>query len=195
MCQGLCAQIAGDADRDHSLGTVFDEQDVYVEIADYLKVARRRLWILILVPLLAAGAALAYGLLSPRTYSSTATVLTPSLVGAQYSQFTGPQAIDQFVSAFAASAADPTVVAQTAKETGISAEALTDNVTVEQVGASSNVTLTFSGRARRRRLRSRTRWRRTRSSTSTPPSGRSPACRRRRPVGASRPRTRRSTTT
>lgn len=116
-----------------------------MEIADYLKVARRRLWILILVPVLAAGAALAYGLLSPRTYSSTATVLTPSLVGAQYSQFTGPQAIDQFVSAFAASAADPTVVAQTAKETGISAEALTDNVTVEQVGASSNVTLTFSG--------------------------------------------------
>lgn len=120
-----------------------------MEIADYLRVARRRLWILILVPVLAAGAALAYGLLSPRTYSSTATVLTPSLVGAQYSQFTGPQAIDQFVSAFAASAADPTVIAQTAKETGISAEALTDNVAVEQVGASSNVTLTFSGESQK----------------------------------------------
>ncbi|MGG5258049.1 Wzz/FepE/Etk N-terminal domain-containing protein [Phycicoccus avicenniae] len=116
-----------------------------MEIADYLKVARRRLWILVLVPVLAAGAALTYGLLSPRTYSATATVLTPSLVGAQYSQFTGPQAIDQFVSAFAASAADPTVIAQTATETGASSEDLTDNVSVAQVGASSNVTLTYSG--------------------------------------------------
>jgi len=116
-----------------------------MEIADYLKVARRRWWILVLVPLLAAGAALAYGLLSPKTYSSTATVLTPSLVGTQYSQFTGPQAIAQFVSAFAASAADPTVVARTAKDTGVSTTDLTDQVTVAQVGASSNVKLTYSG--------------------------------------------------
>ena len=116
-----------------------------MEIADYLKVARRRWWILVLVPLLAAGAALAYGLLTPKTYSSTATVLTPSLVGTQYSQFTGPQAISQFVSAFAASAADPTVVAQTAKDTGVSTTNLTDQVSVAQVGASSNVKLTYSG--------------------------------------------------
>ena len=114
-----------------------------MEIADYLKVARRRLWILVLVPVLAAGAALAYGVLSPRTYSATATVLTPSLVGTQYSQFSGPQAISQFVSALAASAADPTVLGETAKETGISAETLTDNVSVSQVGASSNMKLTY----------------------------------------------------
>ena len=116
-----------------------------MEIADYLKVARRRLWVLVLVPVLAGGAALAYGLLSPRTYSATATVLTPSLVGTQYSQFSGPQAISQFVSAFAASAADPTVVAQTAEETGVSVAELTTNVDVAQVGASSNMQLTYRG--------------------------------------------------
>lgn len=119
-----------------------------MEIADYLTVARRRVWILVLVPVLAAAAALAYGLLSPKTYSATATVRTPSLVGTQYSQFSGPQAIAQFVSAFAASAADPTVVAQTARETGVSAAELTGDVTVAQVGASSNVTLTYSGEDR-----------------------------------------------
>ena len=116
-----------------------------MEIADYLKVARRRLWVLVLVPVLAGGAALAYGLLSPRTYSATATVLTPSLVGTQYSQFNGPQANSQFVSAFAASAADPTVVAQTAEETGVSVAELTTNVDVAQVGASSNMQLTYRG--------------------------------------------------
>lgn len=116
-----------------------------MEIADYLKVARQRLWILIVVPVLAAGAALAYGLSSPTTYSATATVLSPSLVGTPYSQFNGPQATAQFVSAFTASAADPTVIAQTAKDTGANGSDLTSNVTIAQVGASSNVTLTYSG--------------------------------------------------
>lgn len=116
-----------------------------MEIADYLKVARRRLWILLLVPVLAAGGALYYGMTKPMTYSATATVRTPGLVGTPYSQFNGPQAIGQFVSAFAASAADPTVVAQTAKQTGVSGANLSDNVTVTQVGASSNVDLTYSG--------------------------------------------------
>lgn len=116
-----------------------------VEIADYLKVARRRLWILLLVPVLAAGAAMAYGKTRPITYSATATVRTPGLVGTAYSQFNGPQAIGQFVSAFAASAADPFVVSQTAKETGVSDALLGSNVSVAQVGASSNVTLTYSG--------------------------------------------------
>lgn len=119
-----------------------------MEIADYLEAARRRLWILVLVPVLAAGAALAYGLMSPKTYSATATVLSPSLVGTPYSQFIGPQANAQFVSAFSASAKDPTVLAQTSRDTGTRGSNLSSNVTVAQVGASSNVMLTYSGEKR-----------------------------------------------
>ena len=116
-----------------------------MEIADYLNVARRRLWILLLIPMLAAGAAFAYGKTRPLSYSATATVRTPGLVGTAYSQFNGPQAVGQFVSAFAASASDPFVISETAKATGVKDTLLQDNVSVAQVGASSNVTLTYSG--------------------------------------------------
>ena len=115
-----------------------------MEIADYLAAARRRRWLLILVPLISVVAAVAYSLLSPARYTAMTTVISPSLVGTPYSQFSGPQSINQFVSSFSASAADPSVIAQTSEETGASRSELKDNVSVAQVGASSNVTLTYT---------------------------------------------------
>jgi uncharacterized protein involved in exopolysaccharide biosynthesis len=115
-----------------------------VEIVDYLSIARRRRWVLILVPLLSLVAALGYVFLKPANYSATATVVSPSLVGTSYSQFSGPQSISQFVSAMSASAIDPAVVSKTSKDTQVSADDLTDGATIGQVGASSNVTVTFS---------------------------------------------------
>lgn len=116
-----------------------------MEIADYLAAARRRRWLLILVPVISVLAAVAYSLLTPTTYTAKATVISSSLVGAPYSQYIGPQSIAQFVSAFDASTADPAVIGKTSEETGASRSDLMENVTVEQVGASSNVDLTYAG--------------------------------------------------
>lgn len=115
-----------------------------MEIADFLAAARRQRWLLILVPVLSSIAAVAYSVLSPATYTAQATVISPSLVGTPFSQFSGPQSIDQFVSTFYASTAAPAVIDKTAREAGVSAASLTENVAVTQVGASSNVTLTYS---------------------------------------------------
>ena len=54
-----------------------------MEISDYLHIIRRRLWILILVPLLAGGVVAALVLRQPLKYDATATVAAPAVVGGQ----------------------------------------------------------------------------------------------------------------
>ena len=116
-----------------------------METVDYLRVARRRLWILILLPVLAAAVAAAVVVLTPQRYSVTAYVAAPALVGGVAAQqYTGTQAANQFVAAFAAAATSPKVVAEVVQDTGASASAVRDGVKVQQVGASSQLTLTYT---------------------------------------------------
>lgn len=117
-----------------------------MEIVDYLKAARRRAWLLVLIPLLATAAAVAYVGLAPATYSASARISTATLVGGPWSQYTGPQAVDQFAGAFAATAASPVVIQSAAEDAGISPAQVRDGLTVTQIGASSNMSLTYSGR-------------------------------------------------
>jgi hypothetical protein len=116
-----------------------------METVDYLRVARRRLWILIGLPVLAALVATGVVLLTPAKYAVTAYVAAPALVGGVAAQqYTGTQAANQFVAAFAAAATSPRVIDQVATDTGVDPDRLRDGVEVEQVGASSQLTLTYT---------------------------------------------------
>lgn len=120
-----------------------------MEIVEYLRVARRRLWLLVGLPVVAAAAAAAVVLLIPQQYAGTVYVAAPALVGGPAAQqYTGTQGANQFVAAFAAAATSPKVVGQVAAETGASAAALRDGISVSQVGASSQLELSY--RASRR---------------------------------------------
>ncbi len=117
-----------------------------METVDYLRVARERLRILIGLPVLAAVVATAVVLLTPQKYAVTAYVAAPALVGGVAAQqFSGTQAANQFVAAFAAAATSPKVIDQVAADTGVDPDELRDGVEVKQVGASSQLTLTYTG--------------------------------------------------
>ncbi|MFG1604730.1 Wzz/FepE/Etk N-terminal domain-containing protein [Actinoplanes sp. NPDC049265] len=117
-----------------------------METVDYLGTARKRLPILIGVPVLAALVATLVVLLSPQKYAVTTYVAAPALIGGVAAQqFAGQQAANQFVAAFSAAATSPKVIDQVAADTGVNADDLRDGVEVKQVGASSQLTLTFTG--------------------------------------------------
>jgi hypothetical protein len=116
-----------------------------METLDYLRVARERFRILIGLPVLAALVATAVVLLTPQKYAVTAYVAAPALVGGVAAQqFSGQQAANQFVAAFAAAATSPKVIDQVAADTGARPADLRDGVEVQQVGASSQLTLTYT---------------------------------------------------
>jgi hypothetical protein len=120
-----------------------------VEIVEYLRIARRRLWVLLGVPVLAAGAAAALVLLAPQQYVGTAYVAAPALVGGTAAQqYTGTRAANQFVAAFGAATTAPQVLEEVATDTGVAASRLRDGLTVTQVGASSQLELTYTSAAR-----------------------------------------------
>ena len=106
---------------------------------DYLHVARKRLGILAGIPVLAAVVATLVVLLTPQQYSVSTYVAAPAL------QVSGAQGANQFVAAFSAAATSPKVIDQVATDTGVDKDALRDGVDVEQVGASSQLTLTWTG--------------------------------------------------
>lgn len=117
-----------------------------MEIIDYLRVARERRRVLILVPLLATLLAAAFVLLSPRQYTATATVTTNSLVGGAGSPYAGTQGATQFVGAFTSAAASPQTKAAVQAATGVSPNDQTAGILVEPVSSnSSDMKVTYVG--------------------------------------------------
>jgi hypothetical protein len=115
-----------------------------MEIVDYLRAARRRLSLIILIPLLSAGAAAALLYAQPTMYMATATVDPPALVGGPTAQYTGAQGVIQFVAAFQATASGPMVRTAISEQTGVSTTALGDRLVVTQRGGSPSVAVTFT---------------------------------------------------
>src|SRR5262245_42824326 len=109
-----------------------------LEIAGYLTIIRKRIWVLVLIPLLAAGIVLAVILTGPTTYSATATVAAPWLIsnapGDAYDTSSGAS---QFVADFIAAISVPPVVDAVADATGAPETSLRENVTVTPIGESS----------------------------------------------------------
>lgn len=116
-----------------------------MEILDFLRMARRRLALLVLVPLLAVGAAVALVLAQPPTYSASATVGSPALIGSAGSRYTGSQGVNQYAATFQATAIGPAVSVAVQEQVGISESALFSGLTVNQQGASPTMIVTFSG--------------------------------------------------
>lgn len=117
-----------------------------MEIVDYLRAARRRLWLIILLPVLSAMAAASVILVQPTMYVATATVDPPALVGGPTAQYTGAQGVTQFVAAFQATAGGPLVRNAVAAQNKVSTSDLTDQLVVAQRGGSPSVTVTFTSK-------------------------------------------------
>lgn len=116
-----------------------------MEIIEYLRVARSRKWVLLGVPILAATATSGIILLAPATYSATATISPAALVGgAAGNQYNGSQAVSQYVAAFQATASGPEVRHAVSSATKIPASEIADGLGVQQVGASSAMTITYT---------------------------------------------------
>ena len=116
-----------------------------MEVRDYLKIVRRRLWIAVLVPLLAGGVVTALVLKQAPRYQATATVAAPGVVGGdattQYGGATGPKL---FVADFSAAIRSPVVVRQVTRQTGVQPQELVDGLSAAPLGDSSIIQLTFT---------------------------------------------------
>lgn len=115
-----------------------------MEIIDYLRIARRRWWILVAVPVLAGLAAAALILLAPASYTTTATVSSGPLVNSDGSPFSGPQGTAQFVAAFTAASQNPQTRQAVQATTGVSPADQADAVAVTPVGTSSDIQVAFT---------------------------------------------------
>jgi capsular polysaccharide biosynthesis protein len=115
-----------------------------VEIGDYLRVIRRRLWILILVPFLAAGTVAAVLLLQAPKYRTVATVAAPALVGGSASnQYSGPNGVRVFVANFTAALTTPQVLSRVAEQTHVPEETARDGLSAQAIEDSSLIEVTY----------------------------------------------------
>ena len=122
-----------------------------METVSYLSIIRRRLWILVLVPVLAVGAVVAWELRRPPQYSATATVAAPAAVGGpSTNQYSGVNAPRAFVADFSGAVTSPMIVNQVAEKTGAAPSVIKDGLEVSQIGSSSLVQLTYTGPRRDR---------------------------------------------
>lgn len=113
-----------------------------MEIADYLKMGRRRLWIIVLVPLLAAAGVLGYHYATPTSYQARAYVYMPNVLSGQY---TGPAGTSEWVNAFTATAASPLVTRRVAGQTGVPAKQIENGIQVNQVQQSWQLEVDYTG--------------------------------------------------
>jgi hypothetical protein len=117
-----------------------------MEIAEYLRVIRKRAWIVLLIPALAAALMTAIILSRPTEYSSTATVAAPWLIsnapGDSYAMANGPS---QFVADFTAAISIPPVVDAVAQATGASPDSIRENVTAAPIDESTLIQVRFIG--------------------------------------------------
>ncbi len=114
-----------------------------MEIKDHLALIRRRLWLVVLVPLLAAVATAGLVLRQPQEYLATATVAVPGLVGGTDGQFSGSTGNRAFVANFVAVVHSRAIAAAVAAETNIPIDAIFAGTVTSAVGESSLVTVTY----------------------------------------------------
>jgi capsular polysaccharide biosynthesis protein len=115
-----------------------------VELYDFLTAIRRRLWVVLVVPLLAGGIVAALVLAGPTMYQSTATVAAPALVGGSASsQYGGPAGFNAYVANFTAALTSPRILAKVAATTGIPSSELEEGLAAQRIGESSLIEVTF----------------------------------------------------
>jgi hypothetical protein len=114
-----------------------------MELKDHLALIRRRLWLVVLVPLLAAVLTTGLALRQPQEYLATATVAVPGLVGGQEGQFSGSAGNRAFVANFVAVVHSRAIAEAVSLETKIPVDAIFTGTMTNPVGESSLVTVTY----------------------------------------------------
>jgi len=114
-----------------------------MEISDYLRMIRRRLWILIVVPVLAGLVGLLAFAGAPRTYSSSVEVAAPTTA-----ENTTTGAVAVFVSSFTELLTTQPVVDRVSRETGASRARLRSGLAAGAVGGSSLIKVTYTSTRR-----------------------------------------------
>ena len=113
-----------------------------ININDYLHAIRRRLWLPIALPLVAALVAAGFIYIQPEKYQGTATVVVPALSARGYST----SATIQYFSSFKDVLISAPVVDKVASETGEKKSDLAAGLTATTASASSNIiTVTYVG--------------------------------------------------
>lgn len=122
-----------------------------MELYDYLTAIRRRLWVVLVVPLLAGAIVAALVLSGPTMYRSIATVAAPALVGGSgATQYGGTTGFNAFVANFTAAVTSPRILAKVAAVSGTSTSELQDGITAQRIGDSSLIEVTFTTQHRDR---------------------------------------------
>ncbi len=119
-----------------------------MDIIDYTTIARRRLGLLVGVPLVVALIVLGVTFLSAPEFKSTATVGATTLVGGPENSFNGPQGPNQFTAAFAAMAGMPEVARKVSDSTGVPAPDIRANTEATATGASSQMVISYTSKDR-----------------------------------------------
>ncbi|MEJ5915163.1 hypothetical protein [Pseudokineococcus sp. 1T1Z-3] len=110
-----------------------------MEIGDWLRGRTWALVVLLLVPLVAGGAATAVAAARPALPGATATVEVPALVGASGAAFSGSSAVDQYAAAVVSAATGPRARQAAAEASGLSQGAVGRGLDVRRDAGSSRV--------------------------------------------------------
>ncbi len=132
------------------------EDGAFVSIADTARSARRRMWIVILVPLLTVGTAVGVSLLQTPVYEASAEVVVSPREGANQqdnfsNMISGLQALAIEMEAAGLNRSMIEDIVNTQGEPGAVSEAdLNDNLTIAQLEDTRFLTLTYSDPAKRK---------------------------------------------
>ena len=114
-----------------------------MEIKDHLALVRRRLWIILLVPLLAGGATAGLMMRQAVTWHATATVAVPGVVGGQDGQFSGSTGNRAFTANFTAVVTSRATADAVSAQFKIPSDTILAGTTTAPIGDSSIVTVTY----------------------------------------------------
>src|SRR5262245_55742390 len=115
-----------------------------MEIIEYVGIIRKRIWLVVLIPLLAIAVAIPIVLSKPTEYAATATVAGPLLIsrapGIPYATSNGA---GQFVADYVAAMTLPNVVDATATATGATQDEIRSNASAIPIGQSSLIDVRY----------------------------------------------------
>jgi hypothetical protein len=110
-----------------------------MEIHDYLRLIRRRWWLVILVPAVAAGIVLWTHTDDPSRYSATATVTARSLIGHIRSPYVGANSTAQFAADFEATATQQPILNAVSAALQVPTERIRDGLIVTPVSTTAGM--------------------------------------------------------
>jgi capsular polysaccharide biosynthesis protein len=125
----------------------------FVSIADTARSARRRLWIVILVPILTVSAALGVSFLQQPVYDASATVVVSPKGGTQdnfSNTISGLQALAIEMEAAGLNRSMVEEIVNTVGSSAVSAAEINDNLTIAQLEDTRFLTLTYSDTVKKR---------------------------------------------